>query len=155
MNDSIEILIRGVGRFNRVEKLLGLSAVEHVAILDDMDPGARLDEFKALKNGWLDGKGVAPAHKQLDWLSTAFQCNYPDGVPLPYLYPTAEGGVQAEWSLGNWEITLEIDIDKCQGQWHALEIESDSVEEESLNLNDPVAWHWLTQQLSSRLGDPA
>ncbi len=150
--DNKKILIRGVGRFNRAERLLGLSEVEHVAILDERDPGARLDEFKALKNGWLDGKGLAPSHKQLDWLSTAFQCNYPDEVPLPYLYPTAEGGVQAEWSLDGWEITLEIDIEACQGQWHGLDITSDRVEEQSLNLNDASAWQWITNQLSVKLG---
>jgi hypothetical protein len=54
--DNRKIVIRGIGRYNRNEKLLGLNAVEHVSMLDDLDPGARLNEFKALKSGWLDGK---------------------------------------------------------------------------------------------------
>lgn len=40
--DNRKIMIRGIGRFNRNEKLLGLSSVEHVSILDDLDIGARL-----------------------------------------------------------------------------------------------------------------
>jgi len=148
--DNRRILVRGVGRFNRSEKLLGLNEVEHISLLDDLDPGGRLDEFKALKNGWLNGKGIAPAHKELDWLADAFQHNYPDELPLPYLYPTAEGGVQVEWSVDGWEITLEIDLTQRQGEWHALELSSEAEETHMLKLNEPNCWQWLANEITKR-----
>jgi hypothetical protein len=148
--DNRKILVRGIGRFNRSEKLLGLNAVEHISILDDLDPGARLDELKVLKNGWLNGKGTAPAHKELDWLADAFQHNYPDELPLPYLYPTAEGGVQVEWSVDGWEITLEVDLTQRQGEWHALELSSEAEETHMLKLNEPNGWQWVANEITKR-----
>jgi hypothetical protein len=145
-----KIMISGIGRYNRNEKLLSINSVEHASILEDLDPGARLEEFKTLRNGWLDGKGIAPAPKDLDWLIDAFQSHYPDGVPLPYLYPTAEGGVQAEWSLKGWEISLEIDVDQHQGQWHALDMSNEQEEEKTLNLNEPADWQCLAKEINQR-----
>lgn len=149
------VLIRGVGRFDRSEKLLGLQAVDHVAILDDMDVGVRLEEFKTLKNGWLDGKGFAPDHQQLAWLAAAFQHNYPDELQLPYLYPTAEGGVQAEWSLGNWEISLEIELGTHRAQWQALDLTTDVTDERMLDLNKDSDWQWLAQAIAPKQGGQA
>ena len=145
-----KIMIRGIGRYSRNEKLLSINSVEHASILEDLDPGARLEEFKTLRNGWLDGKGIAPAPKDLDWLIAAFQSHYPDGLPLPYLYPTAEGGVQAEWSLKGWELSLEIDVDQHQGQWHALDMSNEQEEEKTLNLNEPVDWQCLAKEINQR-----
>lgn len=153
--ENQKILIRGVGRFSRNEKLLGLNMLEYVAMLDDMDPGARLDEFKSLRNGWLDGKGIAPDHKKLDWLAEAFQSNYPDELPLPYLYPTAEGGVQAEWSAGGWEITLDVDFAELQGTWHALEITTEREQEKILDLNEFDSWNWIASEINKLMGGTA
>ncbi len=150
--ENQKILIRGVGRFNRNEKLLGLYMLDYVAMLDDLDPGARLDEFKSLKNGWLDGKGFAPDHKKLDWLAEAFQSNYPDELPLPYMYPTAEGGVQAEWSAGGWEITLEVDFAELQGEWHALEITTGHEQVKKLDLKELDSWKWIAFEIDKRKG---
>lgn len=150
--DNRKIAIRGIGRYNRHEKLLGLNAVEHVSALDELDPGARLNEFKMLKNGWLDGKGIAPEHRQLDWLVDAFDRHYSDALTLPYLYPTAEGGVQAEWSIGGWEISLEIALESHQGQWQALRMKDDAEESRTLNLNEPSDWQWFSAEIAKRAG---
>jgi len=150
-----KVQIRGVGRFDRSEKLLELTTVDHVTALDDMDIGARLDEFKTLKNGWLDGKGRAPDQQQLAWLADAFQQKYPDELQLPYLYPTAEGGVQAEWSFGKWEISLDIDLGPHRAQWQALDLTSDVTDERMLDLNADSDWQWLAQAIASKQGGQA
>lgn len=113
---------------------------------------ARLDEFKQLNDGWLDGKGIAPASEKLDWLANAFQDNYPEELPPPYFYPTAEGGVQAEWSVGKWEITLEVDFDSAQGEWHALHMMGKTEEVKTLDLNVPDDWRWIAAEIARRLG---
>jgi len=154
--DNRKIMVRGIGSFNRNEKLLGLSSVEHVSILDDLDTGARLEELKTLKNGWLDSKkGIAPKKASLDWLTEAFQRNYPGELTPPYLYPTAEGGVQAEWSFNGWEISLEIDIDRHQGQWHALDMANEQEQEKTLDLDKPTDWQWLTTEITRLTGGKA
>ena len=107
---GIKVAIDGVGVFDRRSKLVELESVEHISLLDPMDVAARLDELRTLKNGWFEGKGLAPKSELMDWLADQFESNFPDQLTSPFLYPTAEGGVQAEWSLGTWETTLEIDL---------------------------------------------
>lgn len=146
--DGKKIMIRGLARYNRNEKLLGFAAVDAMVLLMKLDPGARLQEFKQLDNGWLDGKGLAPDPVQLDWLDSALQKFYPDG-PLPYLYPTAEGGVQAEWTLGSWDISLNIDLPQHHGEWHALHLVTDEEDSRVLNLDNPSDWHWLQNKVKA------
>ncbi|MGF1612573.1 MAG: hypothetical protein ACFCVA_01315 [Gammaproteobacteria bacterium] len=150
------VLLQGIGRYNRYDRLQSLETVEHLSLLDANDIAARLEELKTLRHGWLDGKkGFAPDKTGLDWLAEAFQRNYPDEHTTPYLYPTAEGGVQAEWSVNGWEISLEIDLDQHQGQWHALDMVSEQEEEKALNLNELNDWRWLAAQITRRTGGDA
>ncbi len=147
------VLLQGIGRYNRYDRLQSLETIEHLSLLDSNDIPARLEEFKAIRHGWLDGKkGFAPNKDSLDWLADAFQRHYPDEIPLPYLYPTAEGGVQAEWSFDVWEATLEIDIDHYRGEWHLLEMISEEEEVHSLNLNESEDWQWLVSEISKLAG---
>jgi len=153
---GIRILLQGIGRYDRYERLQSLENVERLSLLDVNDIAARLEEFKALRHGWLDGnKGFAPNQAGLDWLAETFQRNYPDELPTPYLYPTAEGGVQAEWSVNGWEITLEIDLERKHGEWHALEMTSETEEEKSLSLDKSDSWQWLATEIARRAGGEA
>lgn len=150
------VLLQGIGRYNRHDRLQSLESVEHISLLETNDIAARLEELKGLRHGWLDGKkGFAPDKASLDWLAEVFQRNYPDELPLPYLYPTAEGGIQAEWSAGGWEITLEIDLDRQRGEWQALEMAIEAEEEKTLNLNDSADWQWLAVEITKRVGGAA
>lgn len=145
--DGKKVLLHGIGRYNRSGRLQSLDSVEHITLLDELDPGARLDEFRNLKAGWLHGKGMPLSPQGLDWLSRQFDAHYPETAPTPYLYPTAEGGVQAEWSLGTHEISLDIDLTSHQAQWHLLNLSTETEQFESINLNRTADW----QQLVSRL----
>ncbi|HYW08992.1 MAG TPA: hypothetical protein VE913_18680 [Longimicrobium sp.] len=113
---------------------------------------AVLDEFRSLHAEWLDGKGVAPSATGLDWLSRAFATYYPDDLPLPYLYPTAEGGVQAEWSLGSHEITLDISIDEHRAEWHSLALEADREEESDVDLDVAAEWERFAGEIRRLAG---
>lgn len=144
-----KILLQGIGRFNRNEKLLAFDSIEHVNLLDPLDVPARLDELRSLKAGWLDGEGVAPSGEGLDWLSEAFELNYPDELPLPYLYPTLEGGIQAEWSMGEIEASLEIDLVARRGDWAAVDLTTDEEASRDLDLSEPEDWQWLAGQVEA------
>ncbi len=101
-----------------------------------LDIRNRLDEFRNLKDGWLEGKGIAPSQEGLDWLTQAFEKHYPSEMPLPYLYPTAEGNVLAEWSIEQNEISLEIDLGKHVGEWHCLNMDTDKEDKGIFNLGE-------------------
>ena len=117
---------------------------------------ARLDELRQLTAGWADGMqaaadwgsgyGKAPSPAGLDWLAAGFHRHYPDYAPLPCLYPTPEGGVQAEWSLGPQDISLEVNLATGQAWWHRLDLSTDNDAERDLTL-DAAGWQWLVGEL--------
>ena len=72
----------------------------------ELDIRSQLDSMRTMKDGWLEGGGVAPSPGGLDWLAQVFATHYPDDCPRPYLYPTEAGGVQAECVAGAMDIVL-------------------------------------------------
>ena len=145
--DGLRVRVSGVGRYDRLNHLQRLESVEHVVVLDPLDIGIRIDELKLLKEGWLDGKGVPPARQGLDWLETSFDVLYPADVALPYLFPTPEGRVLAEWLLSPWSPSVEIDIVAKSGDWHALNLETDAEDTRTLDLSNPTDWEWLAERI--------
>lgn len=121
---------------------------------------AQLDSMRHLEDGWADGisyipnKGKcetkAPSQTGLDWLAGALNSRYPEDLPKPYLYPTPEGGVQAEWTLGNNEIVFEIDIDSHSAYWLWFNRTSDDDDERELDLDDAKVWEWLVAEIRSK-----
>ena len=107
---------------------------------------ARLDEFRALEEGWYDGYGSAPSMQGLDWLGQQAARNL-GGAPAPYIYPTPEGGVQFEWDIGAFRPSLEIDLETRVGEWHCLDLDADEADERELQLERLQDWQWLTEQL--------
>ena len=150
----VEGVIEGAGKHDRQDRLLVLESVERVTALQPLDVPARLDEFRSMQDGWHEGDGKAPPHSGLDWLSEAFQRQYPADLPLPYTSPTFDGGVQCEWTIGQFYIEIEIDLDARKGDWIRFDENSDfSVfeDEESLNLDAPSAWTWMVAKIRETL----
>lgn len=143
-----KVLLHGIGRYDRQNRLKSIDAVAHLSLLESNDVPVRLYELRLLKQGWLDGEhGLPLPSSGVDWLEREFESRYPDTLLPPYLYPTAEGGVQAEWSLGRTEITLEIDLIERLGQWHALNLDSDEEVARDLRLSDEREWSWISEQI--------
>ena len=150
--NNLRFLFQGVGIFNRSEQLLGFDSIEHISPLDELDILVQIDDLRQLKDGWLEGQGKAPSKEGLDWLLQAFDEHYSGDLPLPYLYPTEPGGVQAEWSLGRNEITLEIDLVEHSSYFHALQMEDDTEETRRLDLGSETHWIEL-KELITRMSE--
>lgn len=146
------VVLKGLGKFNRLERLQTIGAVDHISILEPNDVPARLDEFRMLKDGWLDGKGKAPTTEGLDWFSAQFENQYPDGLPLPYVYPTAEGGIQVEWSIAGHEVSLEVSFSSRQGEWHGLDLRHETDIGRILQLDQTEDWNWITGEIQRLAG---
>ena len=116
--------------------------------LHPLDVAARLEEFRALEDGWFEDTGKAPDLKGLDWLADHFNRNFPDDLPLPYTFPTPKGGVEMEWLFDSQSIHLEIDIVEHRGNWLRYDKYADDNEEErDLNLNDESDWSWFAGEI--------
>ena len=116
--------------------------------LDPLDVPARLAELRAMQDGWLDGYGKAPSHDGLAWLSTGFERHFPDDLPLPHVYPTPEGGIEAEWSLGGQSVIFAIHLDTHRGDWLRFAKEDDDDEDSrTLNLDESAGWEWFAGEI--------
>lgn len=69
---------------------------------------SRLEEIRATSAGWYDDENPAPSTAAIE----AMRCLLVDvsmqPVPLPHLYPLPSGGIAAEWSIGAWEASAEV-----------------------------------------------
>lgn len=92
-----KVSVSGVAKYGRNNRLESVIEIEQVGLLESNDPLVRLDELRVLKSGWLDGQGSVPSKSQFDYLEAFFDALSRRGVPNPYIYPTSDGGVQAEW----------------------------------------------------------
>lgn len=143
------VLIQGIAKKDRQDRLKEFETVEHVSLLDPLDVTLRLEELVDLKDGWLDGKGRALAPEKLHWLTGSFDNYFDADLPLPHLYPTPEGGIQAEWSLGDWEASLEINLDDQTGEYQALNLSDRRSQEQILTLATADGWKILNEALKA------
>lgn len=148
--ESAFVLIQGVVKKDSRDRLVAIESVEHISALDPLDVTLWLEELKELKDGWLDGKGLAPRSDALDMLAQHFDLSFDANLRLPYLYPTAEGGIQAEWSLPNdWEASLEIDLTTYQASFQALNVQTHETKDGEINLKQPENWKLLNEWLTA------
>lgn len=145
--NGMRVQLQGVVKKNRQDQLKSIESVEHISLLDPLDVSARMEELAELKDGWLDGKGHAPESSALNWLARAFEVNFDPDLPLPYLYPTAEGGVQAEWSIDDWEVTLEVNLQEKTAEYQAMQLPTRRCDERVLDLSVQDDWRRLNENL--------
>ncbi len=120
-------------------------------------PSRRLEELKQVRAGWADGMqlaskwgngyGAAPSHAGLDWLAGQFEAHYPAAAPVPRLYPTPEGGVEAEWSIGRNAPSLEIDLTGHTAEWHCTNLDTQAWTARKLDLDNPDHWRWIADAI--------
>lgn len=149
--NGTKVLVQCLGCFNRNDKLIRIETVEHISLLDINDVPSRIDELKSLKDGWLDGVGKAPNANGLNWLATQFDNYALEDMPLPLAFPTEEGNVQMEWTFGDFDISLEIDLVTHQALLHILNLQTDNEELDNLDLEEASSWHKLARLISEAM----
>lgn len=141
------VLLQGVVKKDRQDHMQGFESIEHISPLDPLDVTLRLAELAELPAAWLDGKGQALDATQTQWLASAFEENFDTRLPLPHLYPTAEGGVQAEWSIDGWEASLEIDMTSKNAYFQGLHLHTNQSRDHDLELGQTAGWQQLNAAL--------
>ena len=114
-NHANDVRLSGMGLYDRNERLLRVTDINHVVQLDDAvsdtsaDILARLGAMGDLRPGWLDGEGVGPDQATMNIASQIL----PDlidreGLPAPAVFPTKDGSIQAEWQGMPWSIEVRF-----------------------------------------------
>lgn len=149
--DRCHVLVSGVGVYDKFDRLTKFQSIEHVTILDPLDIGVRLNEIAELQDGWLNGEGIGPDKNALQWFAETFDNSYEVELPLPLLFPTPEGGIQAEWSSKGIDITLKVDLQNKIGYFHSLDLSKGVDSEHEISLGDNDGWKLLNTTLNTLL----
>lgn len=147
------ISVQGVAKFDMGGKLCSFETVEHVTLTDPLDIDRRIAELSLLKDGWLDGQGSALDSDKLHLAGTQFRTRLDPTLPPPFLYPTFEGNLRAEWSLDKAEVSVDINLGNLVGQYSALDISSGDSSEQTLDLTEDVSWTTLNDSLRRLVTD--
>lgn len=69
---------------------------------------ARVKELLELEDGWYDGELGSPIEEDLaEYFLQALAGLAALDRPLPYIYPTIEGSLRAEWQINDIDLTWE------------------------------------------------
>lgn len=141
-----KVKITGTGRFNDQDRLIGIEVIKHIEILDPLDITARIEELSYLKDGWFNGEGFALPLEFLQWFNHNFLKYYDTTLPLPYLYPMPEGGLQAEWINERYDISVEIPFGGVSN-YHVLDKLNNKEIMDEFKLADDSSWQALNNFL--------
>lgn len=116
----------------------------HIEFVDGPELYTRLEHLAGLADGWYDGQGygitentMQRARKLLFRLLENVR-----GLSRPRLYPTFQGGVQMEWSVGTAE--LEIDVQPEGGVETAVTIGEHDESDFFLPGEEDDLHHWAS-----------
>jgi len=120
---------------------------------DPLDIFVQIESMRSLKDGWLDGEGKSPPYKALERFAQTFDNYWDDSLPLPHIYPTYEGGIQAEWLIGRCAISLEIELPSQKSYFHQIHLDTKEDFDMDLDLTDRTGWETLRKVLNSVMED--
>jgi hypothetical protein len=69
----------------------------------------RFDEMATLPDGWMDGAGASPDRVVLHEARHVLSDLLDRDAPRPRVFPTLEGGVQAEWTVDGHEVSVTFE----------------------------------------------
>ena len=122
--------------------------ITDITLLHPRDIDQQVESLRAVSPGWANGEGEAINAEGLTWLHEALLTKISFGdATMPYLYPTEDGNVSVEWTIGTTIADLEIDLHTHQGLWgQSNRITLDNFER-NLNLDEDSDWQWLSDIL--------
>ncbi len=113
--DDLLVRVPGLAQYDSNGKLVGNVRAHDVSLAEDDDAGCaqpiaeQFETLRGLKPGWLDGAGDAYDSARLDEVRVLVEELVRNGsLPTPFIYPAADGAVQAEWSGENLELAVSF-----------------------------------------------
>lgn len=112
----------------------------------------QMELLAALDDGWYDesSHGYEPA--ELQWVSTLLRSAITAfELPTPYIYPTPEGRVRAEWSTSDSEVIVNVDPHGRSAEVIVANLKSGATGELSIAVTDSVAESTFGEFLANNL----
>jgi len=100
----------------------------------------QIAELKKLGKGWHEPDTPAPDPETLDRFAAFLgPAAAAAGLGEPFLYPSLEGGAQAEWPVKGWDLSATVEPRSDDILVHASEIPGDRDDETLLTFRDSGA----------------
>lgn len=141
------VRVQGTGLFDESGKLLQVPLVTDL-LPEGLAEGRRgcrltvaeqLAGLAQLPKGWFLPGSPAFAPRDIEYARELLEGLLESGFPVPWIYPTPEGEVRAEWDGNGCEWILEIDKAGGKAKAYAVHLESDDSAEEEIGLDGPSA----------------
>jgi len=142
------VSIKGEGVYDRNSRLTKINSITNLDILDPLDVSLRITELSELKEGWYNNQGQAPDAASLLKFEQLFKDNFGSNLPLPTIFPTLEGNIQLEWTIGSKEVSLEINLSTFISELVSVDTDNQNVEEIYFDLNTSEKWNNLNTHLN-------
>ena len=153
---TLEVSVQGEVEYSTQEQPTAVKQITEITLLHPLDIDRQIDRLTRLEPGWLTGDSESLSNEGLLWLRDALQTQISFGdSTMPHLYPTEEGGVQAEWSLGSVSADLNIDLSNHRAIWGWSDLSTNEHGERELNLDLETDWQWLEETLTTMMSGPA
>lgn len=85
--------------------------------------------------GWVDGEGRPLPEDAVPWLCEWLQARAGEGMPVPYLYLTVEGELQAEWDVGRLGVEMTMAPESRRAEWWDFDRDTSA----EFDMTDPAA----------------
>lgn len=142
------VSVHGVGVFDKGDRLVQFDSVHEIAEMGDEAEDAKDEVVGALgeavvEAGWLDGIGNATDPAVLSRAQALFAKLVESGALVPRVYPVPDGGLQAEWTIGGREVSVNVEpggslyvisVDTGSGKAHDLTIPEGDAADQVLRL---------------------
>jgi hypothetical protein len=143
-----QISVFGVGAYDSWDHLQKVISVDLLDVIKNYAISEKIDEISQLKDGWFDGRGLAPGVDKLADVSERLIADYPDKLPLPRIVPKQDGNLLLEW-IAEGDPSLDIDLTASQASFHAFDVNGEDLERD-FNLN-AAGWQDLFVFLGEKI----
>jgi hypothetical protein len=138
-----QVRLVGTGQFDSQDRLCKITGYRELIFTDDeprRPSDVRLDEIARTPAGWFEEGNPGPNMNAVERMRGFVAMATGDaGVPSPYLYPLPEGGITAEWTRGDWEISATVDAQTLHIELHGINTETDAEFESAIENFDEHA----------------
>jgi hypothetical protein len=142
------VAIKGIVKRNRAGNYKFVESITEMMLLDSLDVETQLEDFIELKGGWFNGQGEPFNCDDLRKLAKDFEKNFNADLPLPYFYPTSDGEVRAEWDIGRYAVSLDIELPSQNAYYHQLHLDTKEDVESYIKLSED-GWKELNGRLQT------
>lgn len=130
-NARLPVRLKGIGVFDMNDRLTEVTELDQLETLPHYRLVSAIEALAVLRDGWLEGQGVAPDSGNLNWLANEVTKNFPDSLEYPAVVPAEDGNVVLEWIKPHARIELEVNFGGRQLELYASDLKTDRFVEET------------------------